>query len=146
MPWPRAAGSAGQEGCRARSPPPKFRTLLSPGLRLPGVPGSRTVVMRALIIEREATHAKRSRRIARRVELPSHAVARRDIADRRAAAGPEWPAVREGEAEIRLDRRRATEREADVLEDADATIEVRRRVEVCRRSSGHVEADALALI
>ena len=56
------------------------------------------------------------------------------------------PAVREGEAEIRLDRRRAAEREADALEDADAAIEVRRRSEVRRRASCHVEADALALI
>src|SRR6266550_9086559 len=129
MPWPRAAASAGWKGCRTAALPPKFRTLLSPDLRLPAVPGSRAVVVRALIIEREATDAQRSRRIPRRVELPNHAVARRDVGDRRATAGTEWPAVREGEAEIRLDRRRATERETDVLEDADATIEVRRRSE-----------------
>src|SRR5436309_9905182 len=144
---PRAAASAGWRGCGTAAPPPKFRTLLCPELRLPAVPGSRAVVVGALIIEREATDVQRSRRTARRVELPTHAVARRDVGDRRAAAGPEWPAVREGEAEIRLDLRRATEREADVLEDADAaTIDVRRRSEARCRASGHVEADALALI
>src|SRR6266540_5633885 len=147
MPSPRAACFSRLEGPPRRAAlPPKFRTLLSPELRLPAVPGSRAVVVRALIVEREATHTQRSCRIACRVELPGHAVTRRDVADRRVAGAPEWPAVREGEAEIRLDRRRAAEREADVLEDADAAIEVRRRSEVRRRAPGHVKADALALI
>ena len=124
----------------------KFRTLLGPGLRLPPISGSCAVVAGALVVEREASHAQRSGGIARRVELPGDAVARRDVADRRAAVGAEWPAVREREGEIRLDRRRAGEREADVLEDADAAIEVRCRGEARRRGSGYVEADALALI
>src|SRR4051812_42051921 len=88
-----SAGPLLQQAGRAAAPaalPPKFRTLLGPCLRLPAVPGSGAVVMRALVVEREATHAQRSCRIARRVELPGHAVARRDVRDRRAAFGPEW--------------------------------------------------------
>src|SRR5580765_783114 len=94
-----AAASAGRGGCPRQPPRDKFRTLLGPGLCLPPISGGCAVVAGALVVEREAGHAQRSGGIARRVELPGDAVARRDVADRRAAVGAEWPAIRERERE-----------------------------------------------
>src|SRR6266571_7268546 len=71
----------------------KFRTLLGPDPRLPPVSGGRAVVVRALIVEREAIEVQRPGRIAVRIELAAHGVARRDVGDLRPAACPQSPFV-----------------------------------------------------
>src|SRR5256885_4214124 len=141
-----AAEGLSRRGRNSAAPPFTFRSLLGAGLRLPAVPGGGAVVMRSVVVEREALDAQRSGGTASGVELATQAVARADVLERRVAAGRDRPVVREGEAEIRLDRRRAAETETEIRERGAAAVDVRGRLEVGDRRRAGVETDALPLI